>query len=889
MDIYKKKSLVTLISSLTLFACGGSGESGTPTPLTTPEAETSLELTSTLIAPEAENSLELTSTLITPEAETSLALTSTLIAPEAENSLELTSTLITPEAETSLALTSTLTPVIKIYNEAPTFNDRSVSVNFNQPASFFLNATDTNHDHLSYRMIQQAAFGSIALNMMTEEVTYTPSDDQVISDFFIIQVSDGEISTDARFDITITDSIAPKIQLLDQSNLFSTTVPIQISFDDLIKNSSITVNGDNNDCSGSIQLSHDNFLSCVKLQKYTTPIGKTATDDYIKSITLLINSPLQNNSMYQLKFNEQIENYHGLYLERIILNYQMIMTTPIINEISASAYSNSRRWFEIYNGTGKTINLSDYNFISKGINATGNIIENHNFSLPAQLIDSDSYVIIQAQESPNSSQTSAQNSKQLIVIDDPDYAPYWSGQGYIELINSVDQSSVDLVRFGSDTQISSAPLITGKSLVRSITHQDSGNGSDWTTTHFSTPAGINDVNDCIRDDDNDGIPDCSELKNSTFAGLPLYQWGARSNQKDIFIEVDYMKSNDLGITPQKEALQKVKEAFSNRGYSVHFDTGTLYHPGADISHDDFDLSGGNSVPFTKTINFAKEAGVSSLVDYKSQHMDLRRRQIFFYMLFASSQNIDGEAGSSGLAEMNGNDSIISLGKWGLNKDTIENNNALINIQAATIMHEFGHNLGLLHGGDDGINFKPNYLSVMNYLYQLDGLASPGNNEGDRYYGHRFSGSAVCDQQSLINGPRNNVEHFLIDYSNGTGSTLDETQIDESKGLGRTFTSGIDFNCNGIIEGKIGVLEINGPTWVFENETWLEKEVVSTMHDHNDWEKVSLKFQDHWPGNAGQSRSAIVTQKKIDFMLIDTQKFIAEKTPSDAFFKRLQGE
>ncbi len=43
----------------------------------------------------------------------------------------------------------------------------------------------------------------------------------------------------------------------------------------------------------------------------------------------------------------------------------------------------------------------------------------------------------------------------------------------------------------------------------------------------------------------------------------------------------------------------------------------------------------------------------------------------------------------------------------------------IDQQGATIMHELGHTLGLLHGGFDDINCKPNYPSVMNYLYQFD--------------------------------------------------------------------------------------------------------------------------------------------------------------------------
>ncbi|WP_434381457.1 thrombospondin type 3 repeat-containing protein [Melittangium boletus] len=39
------------------------------------------------------------------------------------------------------------------------------------------------------------------------------------------------------------------------------------------------------------------------------------------------------------------------------------------------------------------------------------------------------------------------------------------------------------------------------------------------------------------------------------------------------------------------------------------------------------------------------------------------------------------------------------------------------VEVTTFMHELGHTLGLLHGGADFFNCKPNYLSVMNYTYQ----------------------------------------------------------------------------------------------------------------------------------------------------------------------------
>ena len=85
----------------------------------------------------------------------------------------------------------------------------------------------------------------------------------------------------------------------------------------------------------------------------------------------------------------------------------------------------------------------------------------------------------------------------------------------------------------------------------------------------------------------------------------------------------------------------------------------------------------------------------------------------------------------------GNDLLISLGGWGL-KDVVGSaRNILINYQAGTVMHELGHNLGLNHGGNEGVNDKPNYWSVMNYLYQLEGL-DPDAKSGSAYLRWRYS-------------------------------------------------------------------------------------------------------------------------------------------------------
>jgi probable HAF family extracellular repeat protein len=67
-------------------------------------------------------------------------------------------------------------------------------------------------------------------------------------------------------------------------------------------------------------------------------------------------------------------------------------------------------------------------------------------------------------------------------------------------------------------------------------------------------------------------------------------------------------------------------------------------------------------------------------------------------------NRSSESGVGGRAELPGDDMILFAGALG----------GPINV-ASAFMHEFGHNLGLHHGGGDDVNGKPNYPSVMNYM------------------------------------------------------------------------------------------------------------------------------------------------------------------------------
>jgi len=98
--------------------------------------------------------------------------------------------------------------------------------------------------------------------------------------------------------------------------------------------------------------------------------------------------------------------------------------------------------------------------------------------------------------------------------------------------------------------------------------------------------------------------------------------------------------------------------------------------------------------------------------------------------------------------------------------------------APTFMHELGHNLGMHHGGrQDDINHKPNYHSIMNYLWtnQHDWMREDLNQNG------------IFDNGELdINNSGTPENIFVMDYSRNPYPDLDENHLNELVGINGTF-------------------------------------------------------------------------------------------------------
>jgi hypothetical protein len=171
-----------------------------------------------------------------------------------------------------------------------------------------------------------------------------------------------------------------------------------------------------------------------------------------------------------------------------------------------------------------------------------------------------------------------------------------------------------------------------------------------------------------------------------------------------------------------------------------------------------------------------------------RRFDRNRRHIFKYALFAHALGLvrvdaqgipvldaGGETqpkNTSGISDggLGGGDLMVTLGLW----EDFEGTDFM---QASTFLHELGHGLGLQHGGGQPVtlsngtragqpNCKPNYLSIMNYSFQVRGLYL-ANGTGP-----------VIDYSSQVLGPT---------VTNGVVASLNESSLSEANGL-RTATN-----------------------------------------------------------------------------------------------------
>jgi Lamin Tail Domain len=573
-------------------------------------------------------------------------------------------------------------------------------------------------------------------------------------------------------------------------------------------------------------------------------------------------------------------------------------TGLIISEVSTNSGAAVGPWFEVYNASTEAIALSAYTLRTGSSTDVGDAqTALTSFQLPGVTIPAGGYLVIAAK---TASVTNPVNAQGVVYVANAGRFPHWDGNGFIELVK--DGATQDAVRFGSstatpssacawvDSNIAALPSSSedfGRSIVRlqSTIGTNSHTAADWTKVPFTTPGGPNDVPALAVDADNDGIPDSAEVEGGRYAGINLYSMGARAGKADIFMQIDYMDAATSGSwvgqesawTPRRRALDMVVNAFANNGIAMHFDVGAAL---GDALGTGYNLGYGTKVPFADCIFFpsdqAPDSGCVSATYRKTETMPVARRNIFHYGLMAARNTLN----VAGQAEFQGNDLALTLGGQLLGgSETYVGNQ-----QATVLMHELGHNLGLRHGGFEDRNYKPNYYSVMNYLYNLKGLARNAKGAGPMQRWFAMRGTKSIALQDFVNSPLS--EDYYIDYSNGSSSVLDGRALVESDLIGRGADAGIyaDWNNNGVMD--VGAYGVATALTSMPNEQ--DAEGAKPMQDHNDWANLHLPFGRNVVGTSTilsvPSQSKRVGTGRLDPLINDTQTAVQELPITKSAFR-----
>jgi hypothetical protein len=310
------------------------------------------------------------------------------------------------------------------------------------------------------------------------------------------------------------------------------------------------------------------------------------------------------------------------------------------------------------------------------------------------------------------------------------------------------------------------------------------------------------------DTDGDAMKDGDEVL-GTLGGLNLPGMGTNPLKKNILLEYDWMDDSSPSGNPPLSCgahSHRPTQAMLNRvtaAFAASSNTNPDGTTGIVVIHDFGQgglFAGGNLIADADGIITGGVNG-ADFIAKKGPNFASNRNGYFHYVIDAHEYS--DFPGSSGQAELPGDDLIVSLGCY---DGTINTSN--------TIMHELGHNLNLQHGGNESCNWKPNYNSVMNYRFQFPGI------------------DTSCDAVG------SSGESDILDYSRGTRISLNENALNEN--LGTCGSTAIDWNFINGLETSISY-DLNrtatNPTASTGVDNGSCGGTLTTLNDYNDWSNI----------------------------------------------------
>ncbi len=246
----------------------------------------------------------------------------------------------------------------------------------------------------------------------------------------------------------------------------------------------------------------------------------------------------------------------------------------------------------------------------------------------------------------------------------------------------------------------------------SLDTDDDGVPDEWEIQYGYDPQTWD--NHSQLDPDEDGLNNIQECY--------AQQWGAHPFQKDVFWELDWMKTTHDGVTnkPDANLIAEIQNSFAAHNITLHVDTGNL--------------GGGEQVPYRDSFS------IVDLRDYYWEYFldnDITnpRKGIFHYGFLCDS---GPSAGNAFFGWDHLDSFIVSADKIGKKIPLMTRERILV----GGAVHELGHTLALTvddHGGNDNIpatipftkewlTYLP-YRSCMNYWHTYKILSFSDGSHG----------------------------------------------------------------------------------------------------------------------------------------------------------------
>jgi Bacterial lectin/YDG domain/MBG domain (YGX type) len=409
---------------------------------------------------------------------------------------------------------------------------------------------------------------------------------------------------------------------------------------------------------------------------------------------------------------------------------------------------------------------------------------------------------------------------------------------------------------------------------------------------------------------------CSEYPQDPCENLPAM--GANPNKQDVFIQIDWMHGTGDGTggidghgthdhIPQLAALSSVAATFALHGITMHFDVGNNYQGsqsacgnaacsfiipaayaqgGSDLAESTLVCQ--NTAQHTCTYPnlpypaLSFEYGFDSVRDGNQllgipKHFAKDRYWAFHYALFAhalsgpfnaSGQPINPFTGApemvplsySGIANYPGGGFMVTLGLWRSDIPAYDQVGSPL-VQSGTLMHEFGHNLGLGHAGLSSTpNCMPNYPSVMNYAYQTRGLTDAAGNE---HIDYSYASLLPLWENSLSALVPMGLQNYRVRFFGPLAPNQPASQASQ------VHCNGSPLNPGEVAEVRLEGSSISTPDWSNGTNNWSKVPFISSdanydgilgewFFDQPDWYVLNLQQIGSGQNFGGLSVGALAT-------------------------------